>query len=216
MTSFRKLRHSIFGLAVLVAAFAAKADVVYSFDATAVGAFGAGPYGTVTLHDNGTGIDFTIGLRSDMNFVNTGGPHSVFSFNALGVATSDVSNVMFNGLPVSGFSVVAPGANQPFGTFSLAIDCTAVTCANGLPGQTPDPVTISVANAEYSDFGFILAGSSAFFASDVICNTGSCNGASGAIGVTGPPQTVPEPGSIALAGLGLFSLIAVGRRRKAA
>ena len=197
----------------LLTASAAKADVIYSFNATAVGAFGAGPYGTVTLHDNGTGIDVTVALRSDMNFVNTGGPHSAFSFNANGVATGDISNILFNGVAPAAntFTVVTSADNTPFGTtFSLGIDCTGAACQNGAPGQKPDPLTFTIANAEYTDFGFNVGDTSAFFAADVICNTGGCNGSTGAIAVT----PVPLPGAIALLGAGLVVLSVSARRRR--
>jgi len=199
----------------LLTASAATADVIYSFNSTQVVAFGAGPYGTVTLHDNGTGVDFTVGLRSDLNFVNTGGPHAAFSFNATGVAPGDISNILFNGVaPGAGtFTVVAPAGNSPFGTFSIGIDCTGNNCSNGAPGQTADPLTFTVANAELSDFGFVIAGSTAYFAADVICNTGACNGSTGAIGVTGSTTTnVPLPSAITLLGAGLVVLSLSTRR----
>lgn len=205
----------------LAAPLAAQADVVYTFDAAGPGAFGSGPFGTVTLVENGTSVDFTISLRSDLNFVNTGGPHSVFSFNAKDVAPADISNIKFNGVDAgANFTVITSGGNQPFGsTFSLAIDCTGKGCKNGAPGQSIDPLTFTIANATYADFGFLNGNTTAFFASDVICTTGSCNGTTGSIGVTSagtstPPSQVPEPASIALIGLGLLGAT-LARRRKA-
>lgn len=217
-----KIVRSALAAALMLGASAlAHASVVYTFTSTAVGAFGVGPYGTVTLNDTGTDITFTIALRSDMNFVNTGS-HSIFSFNSHGVSVGDISNILFNGVADSNVTVVSPGENAGFGsTFSLMLDCTGGGCQNGAPGQHPDPLTFTIANAEYSDFGFMAAGTTAFFASDVICTTGSCNGSSGAIGVVtgdegGGPGTgdpLPEPVSVSLFALGLLGLVAARRRR---
>lgn len=196
------------------AASAGAASIVYTFDSTAVAAFGAGPYGTVTLTENGSGgVDFTVTLRSDMNFVNTGGPHSIFSFNSSGVAAGDISNILFNGSTKAGVTVVSPGGNSPFGsTFSFAIDCTDNdACSNGAGGQTADPLTFTIANAVLGDFGFLVSGTTAFFAADVISGS-----ATGAIGVTKPgrppDENVPEPASLGLLGLGLLGL-GLGRRK---
>jgi hypothetical protein len=203
------MKSTLTATVVLLAAFAAKADVVYSFTLKDTVLAGTGPFGSVTLHANGAGgIDFKIDLRSDLNFVNTGN-HSVFSFNATGVNAGDITGLKFNGSTVAGYSVFTPGTNPPFGnnTFSLKVDCP--TCANGAPGQQPDPLTFTVANAGYSDFGFLAPGTTSFFAADVICTSvlaSGCTelGSTGAIGAdTAGTQKVPEPGSLALAALAL-------------
>ncbi|MBW7924398.1 MAG: PEP-CTERM sorting domain-containing protein [Burkholderiaceae bacterium] len=201
---------------------AASADVVYTFDATDVAAFGSAPYGTVTLVQNGADIDVTVSLRSDLDFVLTGGPHSVFSFNAANTSIGDIKNIVFASGPSGPANVIvlAPGANTPFGTFSFMIDCVDNKACGGQGGSNPivDPLTFTVMNAVYSDFG-VENDAGASFAADVICRSGRCNGATGAVGVTGPGEetgnlVVPEPATAALLGLGLLSVAAARRRRR--
>ena len=60
----------------------ASAKTVYGLDETAVGAFGTGPFGTITLTQNGANIvDVSVVLKTGFRFLETGGPHDAFTFN---------------------------------------------------------------------------------------------------------------------------------------
>ena len=192
------------------------ATMIYDFDSTAVGAFGSGTYGTVTLAQNGSDVDVAVLLRDDLNFVNTGGPHAVFSFNAMDVTAGDITNILFNGVANGNFTIVESAKNVPFGNFDFLLDCTGIGCQNGAPGQQIDPLTFTVLNAAEADFASLSVGAfPAYFAADVICTSGNCNGATGTVGARNPPpSSVAEPGTLALLGAGLLGFSATRRRRK--
>lgn len=205
---------------ILLGASGMAAATQIALDATAVGGFGAGPYGWVTMTESAGNVDFTVDLRSDLNFVNTGNEnsHSVFSFNANDVVAADITNVLFNGSANADYSIISPGHNSPFGEFDFAFFCTGSGCSNGAGGQQTDPLTFTVQNANIADFMLLSTGGSpnAYFAADVICNGDTCNGLTGAIGATGKPRDVPEPSTLALLGLGLIALsLSLFRRRQA-
>jgi hypothetical protein len=201
------LRTAAAALTLAAAAFPALAVTVYTFDTSDPAAgLGTGPYGTVTLTQNGSNVDFNVTLAAGFNFVTTGGPHDLFAFNGTGVVATDIINLSV----VGGGTLAAhvPGADNPFGVFGIGIDCTS--CANGAGDQQADPLTFTVLNATESDFAVLSTippGSfNAFFAADVI--TGRFTGAVGAV------QAVPEPETYALmlAGLGVMGFIARRRR----
>ena len=134
---------------VLAAASLPAAAQVFVLDTTEVAGFGAAPYGTVTLTQNGANVDFQVDLRGDLNFVTTGG-HDVFAFNGTGVALADIVNI--HDASTQTFVAVIPGTDPPFGSFGFGINC-ATGCSNGgSAGGYPDPLTFTVNNALVSDF----------------------------------------------------------------
>lgn len=190
---------------------AVAADVTYTFDSTAVGAFGAGPYGTVALTQVGADVSFSVALRGDLNFVTTGNAnsHAVFAFNGTGVSIADVHNIA----DASGqtFSVVSPGNDSPFGSFAFGILCKTNCSNGGSAGGYSDPLTFKVVNATLGDFAVLSTGG-AYFAADAIQPRSGATGAIGATSVAAIPE--PETYALMLAGLGALSFVA--KRRKAA
>ncbi|MGH9739185.1 MAG: PEP-CTERM sorting domain-containing protein [Candidatus Acidiferrales bacterium] len=88
----------------------------------------------------------------------------------------------------TGTDPTGASVDDPFSVTLGALTCTSTT------GTAPNPCTLS----DVAD-------------SDPIYGTASLS--SGQFGSTPPPVSTPEPGTLALLGLGLFSLAVVSRRR---
>jgi hypothetical protein len=175
----------------------------------ATGGLGTGPFGSVSLNQNGTGVDFIVHINTGYGFVLTGSADFMnFKFNATGVSLSDITitqnapNTLTAQTPAPGHSFDGDGTGQ----FGFGI--------TGAPGQGSggsDPfstdIKFNVADSTISDFT-VPNNLNFLFVVDVI----SPNGNTGPAAVPGGRQ-VPDGGStMSLLGAGLVGLSLVRRK----
>lgn len=186
-------------------------NCTFDLNDTNVGAFGAGPFGTVNLALSGSAITFTIDLADGFNLIDSGS-HEAFTFNnTLGgaVTISDFSSALYSQNLGAG-----PFHNSPFSDFG---DAVTSTCTNG-GGCGVNTLSLTVTRTGgFTDVNQLVAlstgnGTAAYFAADIANAAGS----TGVVGATGPGTSVtPEPVSSALVGMGLVSLSLFVRRKRA-
>ncbi len=202
-------------MAVVVAAVVATGtahagSIVYNLNSTAVGQFGAGPYGTVTLTTNGAHVDFVVDLAASLKLVNTGNTksHSLFALNGTGVAAADIKNITNN--TTATFLAYTLAVAQPFGGFALGIKC--VSCGQGGQGATPGPLTFTVENAVLADFAVKSdkKKNGAYFSADVMTTKGK-TGQLGATGA-GAPIAIPDSGASLILLGGSLTVLGLVRR----
>ncbi|MGH9647147.1 MAG: PEP-CTERM sorting domain-containing protein [Bryobacteraceae bacterium] len=190
---------------------ASTTDCIFNLNSTEVVAFGAGPYGTVELKLDGSAIDFTVDLADGFGFnLIDSGTHEAFSFN----------NEIGGTLALSGFSSslysdygAGPGTNPPFSSFTNAVKSS---CTNG-SGCGVNKLTFAVnRTGGFTDVNQLIGpstgnGTVAYFAADIA----NLDGVTGVVGATGAgiPNTVPEPVSSGLMGIGLIAMGLLRRRR---
>jgi hypothetical protein len=181
----------------------------YTLDTSAC--CGSGPFGTITLTQNGVNdVLVTATLNDGIGFVKTGaGDALAFSI------TGDPNISIFN--LTSGFSLDSTPKSSPYGPFNYGVKC-GDACGNG--GSKPFFGTLS--------FDVVLTGltpasftttQSFYFAADIINNnifvdgkhptgnvaaSGLSGGAPG--GDSNSAPAVPEPASLFLSGAALIAL----------
>jgi hypothetical protein len=216
MRVFRSVAAAASLLALSAASAWAGPTYSFSLNQTDVSQFPNAGVGTVTLSQiSANSVGVLVDLNAAFGLLNTGGPHTPFSFNlgsvtGLSIAFTTPTNGTFS---KGSFSLnTAGGSNTPFGSFSVAIDSTAGKGSS---------------NAYFGDLGFTLTRASGLDTSNFITNAagsyfaaditnGTNTGAVAAKTRTTPTVPVPEPLSMTLLATGLISLGLILRFRNRA
>lgn len=177
------------------------------------------PFGTVTLTQSGTSVDFTVSLANGNRFVETGaGGGELFLFNdTLAGSTittiASAPNTPAGGL--SGFTNLTPVMADGTGTWTGSVECTTSSDCNGATAPTMNSLTFVVTNATLAQLETTNANGN-FFAADILCGsaqTGCSGGLTGPVDAHVAPTTTPEPGTLLLFGSGLLGVAGLVRRR---
>ena len=161
---------------------------------------GSGTLGTVTLTDVAGGVEVDVALIAGINFVNTGGPHTPFTYNLNATPTS----ISFVNPAI--FSAAGTSGATPYGTFNHGVDMVGV---NGAPGSQHGPLDFTVFGITTANFNANALGY--FFAADLIRLS---NGATGSVAAGVLSPAVPEASTWAMMLLGFFGVGFLAYRRK--
>lgn len=208
------------GAALMAVTAAAQAGPMYVFNVST----GTQPsnVGTITLTQNGAGVDVSVDLLTGYGIVNTGGPHTPFGFNLSGSLagltishwTTPASGSYTNTLNNSGtFSLDTAGGSTPsYGNFNVALDDSA---GNGSSkGYFGDLLFTLTRNGGLDTNDFVANGAGYFFTADLSNNINSGNtGAQAWSEGIDPPTSVPEPFTMSLFGMGLAGMAGLRRRK---
>jgi hypothetical protein len=166
-------------------------------------------FGTVTLTQAGTSVNFDVVLNSGNRFVETvAGGGSLFLFNdsisgstITGItATLNGSNVSVTG-GLTGLTNQSPILTSA-GTFTAQVFCTDSSQCNGASTPNINGLSFNVFNATIA--GLTNANSLGnLFVADILCGQTGCTGLTGPVDATAVVSGVPGP----IAGAGLPGLV---------
>jgi hypothetical protein len=178
-------------------------------------------FGTVTLTQSGTSVNFDVVLNNGNLFIETGaGGKSLFLFND-SLSGSTITNITttLNGTTTTAPSVTGLTNQSPImadgtGTFTAAIQCTSFSDCNGASGADINDLHFTVTNATLAQLETANANGN-FFVADILCGTAQ----TACAGLTGPVDVSNVPGPVVGAGLpGLVmacgGLVGLARRRR--
>jgi hypothetical protein len=181
-------------------------------------------FGTVTLTQSGTSVNFDVVLNNGNLFVETGaGGDSLFLFNDA-LSGSTITNITstLNGTTVSIAGGLSGLTNQPAihadgtGDFTAQVFCTTASSCNGASGVDINDLHFTVTNATLAQLETPNASGNLFVA-DVLCGatqTGCTAGLTGPVDVSTP--SVPDGGmTLMLLGGALVGLESLRRRLRA-
>ena len=169
-------------LAGLLAGAPARADVIaYFIYDFCSGGCGTPPFGSVTLHQNGTTVDVDVDVKDFGNkFIKTGSgvlDTNAFEFNGLGVGLADITVDAHSPALVARAGAFGKTA---LGSFAFGIQCPG--CSNGAGDAFSADIVFHVADATIADLARLNAGGFNF-AADILAG----NGNTGAIAAPAPP-----------------------------
>ena len=202
----------IFFVAVASQASSVSYDITEDLSSSGFGPSSPIPYGTVTLTEDGSDVDFLVHLNNGNEFFRTGaGDRAYFLFNASGITLNDFINPTPSNLEIEngdGSNTFGNGASGYF-QYGVGVDISG----NG-GGTAPyaDDIEFTITNSLITDF-LGTTGEGYIFAVDMWSSlTGNTGLAAAQTGNT--PSPVPEPATMFLLGSGLVGLSGLRRKFK--